>query len=247
MVDPGRVLVVHHVAVQRVEHLGTPGRDSQAGQPAGSWGFSGSKCMLQMFPLLQTFHWTDGTLVLFNLWGILAFPVFVPLSSYLLSTSLRASVLLASACLFLGSTVRCRTKRKLSPCVGVTPSHACSLQMSPALDPLPGRVRGHGSPGRHPQRHRGAHRHVRTHHGQWLSAVCRAHPGLIITRTVQISAAWFPPEERTRATSIGQMCNALGVGVSYLLAMAIVTSGDAEDSDAGETSYIPQIERSAEG
>ena len=81
-----------------------------------------------------------------------------------------------------------------------------------------------------------------------LSAVCRAHPGLIITRTLQISAAWFPPEERTRATSIGQMCNALGVGVSYLLAMAIVTSGDAGDSDAGETScYIPQIERSAEG
>ena len=63
---------------------------------------------------------------------------------------------------------------------------------------------------------------------------------------MQISAAWFPPEERTRATSIGQMCNALGVGVSYLLAMAIVTRGDAEDSDAGETScYIP--ERSAEG
>ena len=60
---------------------------------------------------MQTFHWTDGTLVLFNLWGILAFPVFVPLSSYLLSTSLRASVLLASTCLFLGSTVRL-TKRK---------------------------------------------------------------------------------------------------------------------------------------
>ena len=39
--------------------------------------------------------------------------------------------------------------------------------MSPALDPLPGRVRGAGSPGRRPQRHRGAHRHVRTHHGQW--------------------------------------------------------------------------------
>ena len=37
MVDPGRVLCVHHVAVQRVEHLGTPGRDSQAGQPAASW------------------------------------------------------------------------------------------------------------------------------------------------------------------------------------------------------------------
>ena len=72
-------------------------------------------------------------------------------------------------------------------------------------------------------------------------------PGVMITRTVQISAAWFPPEERTRATSIGQMCNALGVGVSYLLAMAIVTREDAEDSDAGETSYIPQMERRAEG
>ena len=144
---------------------GTPG-DPWPRQPSRS-ASSFSKCMLQMFPLLQTFHWTDGTLVLFNLWGILAFPVFVPLSSYLLSTSLRASVLLASACLFLGSTVRCRTKRKLSPCVGVTPSHASSLQMSPALDPLPGRVRGAGSPGRRPQRHRGAHRHVSTHHGQW--------------------------------------------------------------------------------
>ena len=104
MVDPGRVLGVHHVAVQRLEHLGTPGRDSQAGQAAGPLRVSPSA----MFPV-QTFHWTDGTLVLFNLWGILAFPVFVPLSSYLLSTSLRASVLLASACLFLGSTVRCRS------------------------------------------------------------------------------------------------------------------------------------------
>ena len=104
---------------------GTPG-DPWPRQPSRS-ASSFSKCMLQMFPLLQTFHWTDGTLVLFNLWGILAFPVFVPLSSYLLSTSLRASVLLASACLFLGSTVRCRTKRKLSPCAGVTPSHASPL------------------------------------------------------------------------------------------------------------------------
>ena len=80
-----------------------PSRSCSSQQPAGPLRLS------PMFPLLQTFHWTDGTLVLFNLWGILAFPVFVPLSSYLLSTSLRASVLLASACLFLGSTVRCRS------------------------------------------------------------------------------------------------------------------------------------------
>ena len=152
---------------------GTPG-DPWPRQPSRS-ASSFSKCMLQMFPLLQTFHWTDGTLVLFNLWGILAFPVFVPLSSYLLSTSLRASVLLASACLFLGSTVRCMTKRNkkaLSMWWCDPVSCLSTLQMSPALDPLPGRVRGAGSPGRRPQRHRGAHRHVRTHHGQWLSAVC---------------------------------------------------------------------------
>ena len=29
---------------------------------------------------------------------------------------------------------------------------------------------------------------------------------------IQISAAWFPPNERTRATSVAQMFNALGVG-----------------------------------
>ena len=65
-----------------------------------------------------------------------------------------------------------------------------------------------------------------------ISSSVLSPPGVLTTRTVQISAAWFPPEERTRATSIGQMCNALGVGVSYLLAMAIVTREDAEDSDS---------------
>ena len=39
---------------------------------------------------------------------------------------------------------------------------------------------------------------------------------------IQISATWFPPHERTRATSIGQMFNALGVGVSFFLANVIV-------------------------
>lgn len=45
---------------------------------------------------------------------------------------------------------------------------------------------------------------------------------------IQISATWFPPHERTRATSIGQMFNALGVGVSFLLGTAVssVESGD---------------------
>ena len=87
---------------------GTPG-DPWPRQPSRSGSRASQSISPNAMSPLQTFHWTDGTLVLFNLWGILAFPVFVPLSSYLLSTSLRASVLLASACLFLGSTVRCRS------------------------------------------------------------------------------------------------------------------------------------------
>ena len=54
----------------------------------------------------KTFGWSDSTLVLFNLWGILAFFVFSPLTAYLLSISLRYSVLAASVAMFLGSTVR---------------------------------------------------------------------------------------------------------------------------------------------
>ena len=47
---------------------------------------------------------------------------------------------------------------------------------------------------------------------------------------ILISAAWFPAGERTRATSIGQMANALGVGVSYLLVSGLVT----RDTEATE-------------
>ena len=54
---------------------------------------------------------------------------------------------------------------------------------------------------------------------------------------IQISAAWFPPNERTRATSIGQMFNALGVGVSYLLGRFLVsTDDDVSDDESDETS-----------
>ena len=45
-------------------------------------------------------------MVLFNLWGILAFFIFSPVSAYLLSVSLRYSVLAASAAMFMGSTIR---------------------------------------------------------------------------------------------------------------------------------------------
>ena len=59
---------------------------------------------------------------------------------------------------------------------------------------------------------------------------------MAMSAPMTISALWFPPNERTRATSIGQMFNALGVGVSYLLGNTIVSreeTGDMEeDRDA---------------
>merc|ERR1712110_696834 len=55
----------------------------------------------------KTFGWSNGTMVLFNLWGIIAFFIFSPVSAYLLSISLRYSVLAASVVMFLGTTVRC--------------------------------------------------------------------------------------------------------------------------------------------
>ena len=54
-----------------------------------------------------------------------------------------------------------------------------------------------------------------------------------------ISAHWFPPNERTRATTIGQMFNALGVGVSYLLGNTIVSREEGEeDRDAEQDIMI---------
>ena len=75
-----------------------------------------------------------------------------------------------------------------------------------------------------------------------------AHLGSILTgisgpvamsAPITISALWFPPNERTRATSIGQMFNALGVGVSYLLGSTIVSREEGEeDRDAEQDIMI---------
>ena len=40
---------------------------------------------------------------------------------------------------------------------------------------------------------------------------------------LQITACWFPPKERNTATSVGQLFNVLGVGVSFILGLGIVT------------------------
>jgi len=63
------------------------------------------------------------------------------------------------------------------------------------------------------------------HAGSFINMI--AGP-IAMSAPIQISAAWFPPQERTRATSIGQMFNALGVGVSYLLGLT-VKSVEEED------------------
>ena len=69
---------------------------------------------------------------------------------------------------------------------------------------------------------------------------------------IQISAAWFPPNERTRATSISQMFNALGVGVSNLLGTYIVrevggeNSGDGDKTETGDDMNIKNVESDIE-
>jgi len=49
---------------------------------------------------------------------------------------------------------------------------------------------------------------------------------------LQISAAWFPVNERTTATSIAQMANSLGVGVSFVLGNQMVNSVVIENSNS---------------
>ena len=70
-----------------------------------------------------------------------------------------------------------------------------------------------------------------THLGSILNGV--AGP-IAMSAPITISALWFPPNERTRATSIGQMSNALGVGVSYLLGNTIVSRADTEETGDAE-------------
>ena len=54
----------------------------------------------------EEYDWTDGTLSQFTLWAVLAFPLlFIP-SAYVLSRSLRYSVVLAGLCSVVGATIR---------------------------------------------------------------------------------------------------------------------------------------------
>ena len=112
--------------------------------------------------------WTNWTISEFTLWGVMDFPLFFLPSAYLLSRSLRYSVVAGTACMFVGSVLRCL----------------------PLLFPSVG------------------HFTLLCHLGGFINAI--GGP-IAMAAPIQISAAWFPPNERTRATSISQMFNALGV------------------------------------
>ena len=58
----------------------------------------------------------------------------------------------------------------------------------------------------------------------FLSACSISAAGPIaMSAPLQLTAHWFPPNERNTATSVGQLFNALGNGLSFLLGLAMVT------------------------
>ena len=52
----------------------------------------------------------------------------------------------------------------------------------------------------------------------------------VISKNSFVSYFRFPPHERTRATSISQMSNAVGIGVSFLLGNFIVSQEDSKSA-----------------
>eukprot|EP00092_Neocalanus_flemingeri_P023173 GFUD01025128.1.p1 GENE.GFUD01025128.1~~GFUD01025128.1.p1 ORF type:complete len:519 (+),score=111.99 GFUD01025128.1:163-1719(+) len=62
-----------------------------------------------------------------------------------------------------------------------------------------------------------------------LSAILNGIPGIIVTSAPPaVSAAWFPPDERVTATSISQMLNNIGQGLSFLIASLMITDPKQE-------------------
>ena len=53
-----------------------------------------------------------------------------------------------------------------------------------------------------------------------------------------ISSAWFPPEERVTATTIAQVFNGLGTGMSFLLASQLVSPTDNIVGAPQQSSYL---------
>jgi len=130
----------------------------------------------------KVYGWTESTLSLFTLWGCVDFILFFLPSAYLLSRSLRWSVVVGTSCMLASSILRCVALYVWSS------SFTVVCHMVAVINAIAGPI-AMGAP-------------------------------------IQISSAWFPPHERTRATSIGQMFNPLGVGFSFFLGVVTVREED---------------------
>ena len=75
------------------------------------------------------------------------------------------------------------------------------------------------------------------------SVHCTVHTVMYCTVQVgsaplAISSAWFPPEERVTATTIAQVFNGLGTGMSFLLASQLVSPTDNIVGVPPQSSYL---------
>jgi len=127
----------------------------------------------------KVFGWTDSTIMQFALWGCLDFPIFFLPAAFLLTYSLRGSVVAGCGCMAIGAALRS------------LPLLLPQLQMDFTL---------------------------LCHAGAWLNMM--GGP-IAMAACPQISAVWFPPQERTTATSISQMSFFLGIGVSNLVGLSV--------------------------
>jgi len=76
-----------------------------------------------------------------------------------------------------------------------------------------------------------------------VSAILNGIPGIVVTSApAAVSAAWFPPQERVTATSISQMLNNVGQGVSFLVASLMVEEPGNGTGLVNSTSPGPGVE-----
>jgi len=79
-----------------------------------------------------------------------------------------------------------------------------------------------------------------------LGAILNGIPSIVVTSAPPaVSSAWFPPDERVTATSISQMLNNLGTGLSFLLASVIVKEpGSLNTSHNVSSQYREEMRQS---